>query len=222
MLLCPTCKKIVAVHDVIPHDGNKGMALSNFFTCHLSDLIILRNKKYKEKLAESYKIPINKIYCMDMVREWLPYTPPKFSGIFLYFGRIRKYKGLDKLKQIIEMNPDIKFRVVGEPDEYNREFVSQIKLLPNAAVIDVEVTDEEMRNEFINADWVILPYSSATQSGVIVDAYKYSRPVICFNVGAITEQIIDGKTGYIIPSDDVIAFSEKIRISNHLQDDVLV
>lgn len=62
---------------------------------------------------------------------------------------------------------------------------------------DYYVSDEEMKNYFVNCDWVILPYNSASQSGVIIDAYKYSRPVISFEVGAIVEQIIDGKSGCI-------------------------
>ena len=67
-----------------------------------------------------------------------------------------------------------------------------------------------MKKVFINADWAIVPYNSASQSGIIIDAYKYSRPVIAFNVGAIAEQVVDGTTGYLIEAGNIDAFSEKI------------
>ena len=47
MLLCPFKRTVVAVHDVIPHDGNKAMTLANYVTCHLSNGVILRNYMYK-------------------------------------------------------------------------------------------------------------------------------------------------------------------------------
>ena len=55
-----------------------------------------------------------------------------------------------------------------------------------------------MREAFVNCDWVIVPYNSASQSGIIIDAYKYSRPVIAFAVGAIPEQVDANKSGYLV------------------------
>jgi glycosyltransferase involved in cell wall biosynthesis len=55
-----------------------------------------------------------------------------------------------------------------------------------------------MIDYFNCSDCVILPYKSATQSGVIVDSYSFSRPCIAFNVGGIKEQIVDGQTGFLV------------------------
>ena len=214
MVLCPRCKKVVAVHDVIPHDGNRAMDLSNYVTCHQADHIVLRNKKYKQTLIKRYRISGEKITCIDLWRYCPPEDEPVFEKQFLCFGRIRKYKGFDLLKKIIEKTPEMHFRVVGEPDEASRPLVEEIKQLSNAEVTDQEVTDEEMRALFHKADWIVLPYSEATQSGVITDACLLSRPVIAFDVGAISEQIEDGKTGFLIPAGDVDAFSQKIKEVN--------
>ena len=73
------------------------------------------------------------------------------------------------------------------------------------------VSDDDMKNAFINCDWVIVPYNSASQSGIIIDAYKYSRPVIAFDVGAISEQVDNEKSGYLIPAGDNRAFAAKIK-----------
>ena len=73
------------------------------------------------------------------------------------------------------------------------------------------VTDTEMREAFVNCDWVIVPYNSASQSGIIIDAYKYSRPVIAFAVGAIPEQVDDGKSGYLVEAGDNKKFAYKLK-----------
>lgn len=70
-----------------------------------------------------------------------------------------------------------------------------------------------MHNYFFKADWIILPYESATQSGVIMDAYKHSRPVISFDVGAISEQVIDGNTGFLVEEGNIDMFVSKLRFA---------
>ena len=214
MALCPQCQKIVAVHDVIPHDGNKAMDLSNYVTCHMANHIILRNTMFKEELSRRYKISQKKISCLELWRDFPIYSKPKNTGILLCFGRIRKYKGFDKLLQIITATPEVSYRVVGEPDEESKVLVNQLKQCSNVVVIDHEVSDQEMIEEFEKADWLVLPYATATQSGVIVDAYLHARPVIAFNVGAISEQIIEGYNGHLVAKNDVSGFVSAIKKVN--------
>lgn len=211
MLLCPQCIKIVAVHDVIPHDGNKAMTLCNFVTSQMADHVILRNYMYKEVLSKRYRIPIKKITCFELWRDYPKQTPVVHTGVFLCFGRIRRYKGFDKLLQIVERTPNIDYRVVGEPDKESMPLVERLKQYENVCVVDHEVTDQQMVEEFKNADWLVLPYTEATQSGVITDACRFSRPSIAFNVGAISEQIADQISGFLIPEGDVDAFAKKIE-----------
>lgn len=216
MALCPRCKKIVAVHDVIPHDGNKAMDLSNFITCQMADQILLRNQKYRELLSKRLKVPAEKISSQEPWREFHDYSAPSHNGIFLCFGRIRKYKGFDKLEQIVAATPEITYRIVGEPDEESRPLIEELKKYANTQIIDREVSDQEMVKEFERADWTVLPYTAATQSGVIVDSLIHARPVIAFDVGAISEQIVDGYNGRIIPAGDVMAFVKAVREANDL------
>ncbi len=221
MLMCHKCKKIVAVHDVVPHDGNRAMFLSNYVTCHMANQIVLRNKKYLYTLCEKYHLSIKKIKCIELWRYWPAETKVRYTGIFLCFGRIRKYKGFDLLLNIIRISPNIKFLIVGDPDSESQGIVDKIKEYPNTTVVDREVTDREMESFFAMADWVILPYSAATQSGVIVDAYKYSRPIISFSVGAISEQVKNGVTGFLIKQGDVVKFSNVLkRVSELSRSDI--
>lgn len=211
MMLCPQCTRIVAVHDVLPHDGNKAMLLCNFVTTHQADHVILRNVQFKSLLAEKYHLKPEKITSFHLWRYYPAEREPSYSGTVLCFGRIRKYKGFDLFAQIIEQTPSVHYRVVGEPDEESVELVEKVRSYPNVEMIAQEVSDEEMERHFTECDWVVLPYFSATQSGVIVDACKYSRPTIAFNVGAIAEQIDDGVSGYLIPEQDTKAFAEKVN-----------
>ncbi|WP_242868058.1 glycosyltransferase family 4 protein [Bariatricus massiliensis] len=199
---------------MIPHDKNHAMAACNFVTCKMADHIILRNKKYKKVLAEKYRLPEREITCLELWRHFPPEMCSPHSGKFLCFGRIRKYKGFDLLEGIIGRTPQIQYQVVGEPDEESIAIVNKLKKYPNVFVDDREVSDKEMENYFKGADWVVLPYASATQSGVIVDACKYSRPVIAFNVGAISEQVKEGETGFLVPQKDVKGFANVISKVN--------
>lgn len=214
MLLCPQCIKIEAIHDVIPHDGNKGMTLCNFVTSHMADAVLLRNKKYIDILREKYILKKKRIISFDFWNDFPKKSEILGTGNFLYFGRIRPYKGLDTLYEIIKETPDAHFQIVGAPDEDTEGLLAEFSLFSNVEVIAREVTESEMETFFYNADWIVLPYKSATQSGVIMDAYRYSRPVIAFDVGAFAEQVIDGKTGFLIPEGDAVAFAQIVRKVN--------
>ena len=68
-----------------------------------------------------------------------------------------------------------------------------------------------MREAFINCDWAIVTYNSASQSGIIIDAYQYSRPVIAFAVGAIPEQVDAEKSGYLVEAGYNEKFAGKLK-----------
>ncbi len=59
----------------------------------------------------------------------------------------------------------------------------------------------------------------SSQSGIIIDAYKYSRPVIAFAVGAIPEEIDDGRSGYLVEAGNNEKFAEKLKEAIKLSTD---
>lgn len=211
MLMCPQCIRVEAVHDVVPHDLSKMIVLCTKLVCRIADHVILRNEKYKQHLSKKYKLPLSKITSFALWRFFPEEDRSTHSGKFLLFGRIRKYKGLDRLEAIIKETREIPYLIVGEPDEECRGTVESLKKYDNVKVIDREVSDQQMLDFFHDADWIVLPYTSATQSGVIVDSYLLSRPVIAFNVGAISEQIVDGVTGFLVEADNCSAFVEAVK-----------
>ena len=146
-----------------------------------------------------------------MWRRFPKYTEPRYSKRALFFGRMNPYKGVDNLLEIAKNCPEIQFDVVGRVDSQVQELVDELKELPNVTMNNGYVTDEEMAEAFIKTDWVVLPYNSATQSGVVIDGYRYGRPCIAFSVGAIVEQVCEGVSGFLIPEGNNVAFADKLR-----------
>lgn len=202
------------IHEVIPHEGDKQVKmvdLMNKAVVKLSDHIVLRNKKYIEELIKRYCIEKDRVHFLELWRRFPEFTEPKYTKRVLFFGRINPYKGVDNLLEIAKLCPDIHFDVIGRVDPQMQGIVDALKKLPNVFLNNNYVSDDEMKEAFINADWVILPYNSASQSGVIIDAYKYSRPVIAFDVGAIAEQVEDGISGFLIENKKNQLFAKKIK-----------
>ena len=189
------------IHEVIPHEGDKQVKmvdLMNKAVVNLSDHIVLRNKKYIDELIKRYGIEKDRVHFLELWRRFPKFTEPRYTKRVLFFGRINPYKGVDNLLEIAKLCPEIHFDVIGRVDPQMQGIVDELKKLPNVFLNNNYVSDDEMKEAFINADWVILPYNSASQSGVIIDAYKYSRPVIAFDVGAISEQIEDSVSGFLV------------------------
>lgn len=214
MMFSGTACTYQVIHEVIPHEGDsqvKMVDLMNKAVVKLADNIVLRNKKYVGDLINQYNVDSKKVHYLELWRRFPAFTEPRFSKRVLFFGRINPYKGADNLLEIARLCPEIQFDVVGRVDPQMQDIVKQLKTLPNVLVKSEYVSDEDMKEAFVNADWVIVPYNSASQSGVIIDAYKYSRLVIAFDVGAIAEQVDDGKSGYLVEAGDNEKFAERLK-----------
>jgi glycosyltransferase involved in cell wall biosynthesis len=128
--------------------------------------------------------------------------------ILLFFGYIRKYKGLDILidafKIISNKHNNVKLLIAGESYDDINIYINQINNLGLAEKIKLEnkyIANEEVYKYYSTADLVILPYRSGTQSGILNIAYGFLKPVLVTNVGGLTESIDAGKTGIIVQPD---------------------
>ena len=97
----------------------------------------------------------------------------------------------------------------GNRDEY-LELIDRQGIRDHVTVIDGYVPDKEVEKYFSAADLVVLPYESATQSGIVQIAYGFRKPVIVTNVGGLPEVVDDGVTGDIIEPFDDNALAEAI------------
>ena len=120
----------------------------------------------------------------------------------MFFGLIRDYKGLDTLLEAWSKSrrEGYKLLVVGEfyasRDKYI-ELIERLELKDDVVLHDFFVPDEDVRYYFSAADCVVLPYKTATQSGVTQICYNFSTPVIVTRVGGLAEIVPDGRVGFV-------------------------
>ncbi len=122
----------------------------------------------------------------------------------LFFGFIRKYKGLDLLLEAMAdervKQIGLKLIVAGEYYEdaapYN-EIIRKNKLENNIILKTEYISSEEVRYYFCAADMIAQPYRSATQSAVTQIAYHFEKPMLVTNVGGLPEIVPNNKVGYV-------------------------
>lgn len=213
--------RVKTIHDVGIHEGNNSMVNRwwNWTNFKDADKFVILSRKYVSELIER---GINKNDIVVIPHAGFDYykdlgqISSKQSGgkNILFFGRIDKYKGLEvlfaALPYIIEKHPDVKLSIVGNGDitDYANVITTHSA---NINVVNRWIKDDEVA-EFVNAcNVIVLPYTHATQSGVIPLAYAFSKPVVATRVGCLDEQVIDGETGYMCESHDPVALSDAIN-----------
>lgn len=141
---------------------------------------------------------------------------PAEGAVLLFFGFVRRYKGLDVL---IEAMPRILARrpvtliVAGEfyePVEPLRARIATLGIADRVRILDRYVPDEEVGDLVAAADLTVLPYRSATQSGVVQVAYAGGCPVVSTAVGGLPEVVFEGRTGHLVPPEDPEALAGAI------------
>lgn len=132
----------------------------------------------------------------------------------LFFGLIRTYKGLDILLEAFgKLDDDYQLIIAGEPygsfDKYQRI----IDRLPNKNRIRMclkYIKDSEVKDYFSAADLAVLPYRSATQSGISSVSYHFDVPMIVTDVGGLKETIGERKTGIVAQDQSPDAIRNEI------------
>ena len=138
--------------------------------------------------------------------------------VILFFGFIRKYKGLDILLEafkvlILESKiKSLKLLIAGEfyEDEKNYQELLNDPAIKNDLILHTNfISDSEVKYYLCAADCVVQPYRSATQSGVTPLAYHFEKPMIVTNVGGLPSLVPDRKVG-LIAEPDAKSIAEKI------------
>ncbi len=145
------------------------------------------------------------------------------GDVALFFGYVRHYKGLDTLltawKRVRAERPGATLVVAGEFYEKPEPYAALAQAAGGVRILNRYIADDEVEALFRAADVTVLPYRSATQSGVTHVAYALGSPVIATRTGGITETVRDGETGLTCPPEDPEAlaaavvrfFAERLR-----------
>ena len=205
---------ISIIDNIIPHEKRIGDKQFAQYYANACDGFVTMSHAVTEELKQFSDTPHvryipHPIY--DNFGEILPKTTAReFFGLkkdeklILFFGFIRKYKGLDILLEamtdtrIREMG--IKLMIAGEYYGDKPDYDAMIEK-GNLADCVIEkpdfISNEEVKYYFSAADVIVQPYKTATQSGISQMAYHFEKPMIVTNVGGLPEIVPDGKCGYV-------------------------
>lgn len=216
--------KIICIADnVIPHEKRFGDKLFTKYFLKSCNAFITMSEKVmgdlrlfqltKPALLVSHPLYDNfgAIISKKEAREKLGVGSPE--PIILFFGFIRKYKGLDLLFEAMAderiKKAGIKLLVAGEFYEDEKPFREQIEKLgiKDQLILKTDfIPDREVKYYLCAADAVIQPYRNATQSGVTPLAYHFEKPMVVTNVGGLPSLVPNRKAGLVVePNPQAIA-----------------
>ena len=207
------CKAVAVLDNVIPHEPHwfdkpltkwflKGcdgfVTMSQQVT---DDLLALRpDAKYVLLPHPLYSHFGEKLPREEAARQ-LGIDPARKT--LLFFGLIRDYKGLDILLEAFRDLPeDYQLVIAGEPYGSFDKYQAAIDSLPGKDRVHVfpdYIRDSEVKTYFSAADVTVLPYRSATQSGISSISYHFEVPMIVTDVGGLKGTIGDRGTGLVAP-----------------------
>jgi glycosyltransferase involved in cell wall biosynthesis len=216
--------KIVCIADnIIPHEkrfGDKSFTKYFLKSCDafitmsekvMADLRLFQKTKPAKLVSHPLYDNFGEIISKSDARKHLGL--PENEKIILFFGFIRKYKGLDLLFEAMAdkriKQSGIKLLVAGEFYEDEKQYHEQIEKLEIKEQLILKtdfIPDSEVKYYLCAADAVIQPYRNATQSGVTPLAYHFEKPMVVTNVGGLPSLVPDGKVGLVIePTPTAIA-----------------
>ena len=219
--------KIVCIADnIIPHEKRIGdIPFTKYFVTPIDAFITMSEKVLNDlpkfapgKAAQFVAHPLYDNFgekiSQATARNHL--NIPVAEKIILFFGFIRKYKGLDILLDAMKILKDVteklslsdnlplgaecKLLIAGEFYEDRKAYDEQIERLGinDMLILKTEfIADSEVKYYLCAADVVVQPYRSATQSGVTPLAYHFEKPMIVTNVGGLPSLVPDDKVGLI-------------------------
>lgn len=200
---------VLTIHDVVSHPGEeRGLRMVMHRTlARAARKIIVHGDALREQLRRvAPKVvahtPVAAIPhgVLGMYKAWDAPDVPLEPRTVLFFGRMTRYKGLDVLVRaqalVSERVPGARFVIAGR-GEALAMYATQLRA-PGFEVHDRFIANAEVAALFRRAAVVVLPYTEASQSGVIPVAYAFGTPVIVTRIGSLPEVVDDGGSGLIV------------------------
>jgi glycosyltransferase involved in cell wall biosynthesis len=218
-------RAVFVCDNIVPHERTPlDLPLTRYALAPVDGFVVMsesvRDDLLRIRPAARWKLVRHPIYSLFGARVAKPEARAALGlepgPWILFFGYVRPYKGLDLL---IEALPAIRARrgvrllVAGEFYEGEgriRRRVTELGLA-DAVRFDADyIPEARVPLYFSAADVVVLPYRTATQSGIIQIAYHLETPVICTDVGGLAEVVPEGRTGFIVPPGDAGALAAAV------------
>ena len=210
--LRPDVKCISILHNVIPHEKKfYDRSANRYFLKQNDGFVVLSDAVLKDLLsikpeAKYLRIdhPIYNQFGMKIAREEALKRLELDSSkkYLLFFGFVRDYKGLDLLLEAMsDLEDDVHLIVAGEVygsfTKY-QNIIDSNGLKERVHLFQQYISDDEVTEYFSASDVCMLPYKSATQSGITAISHHFDLPIIATDVGGLKENTKHGETGLIV------------------------
>ena len=217
--------RISILDNVIPHEHRFfDKPFNRFFLKHNDGFVVMSDSVLKDLLslkpdAKYLRIdhPLYDHFGKQLDRDEacakLGIDPSK--KIILFFGFIRDYKGLDILLDATASLSDdycvvVAGEVYGSFEKYEQQII-KLGIQNKLKLFNQYIGDQEVPLYFSAADVCVLPYKSATQSGITSIAMHFNLPIIATDTGGLKELVQHEKTGLIVDQPDAVLLSESIK-----------
>jgi D-inositol-3-phosphate glycosyltransferase len=217
-------KTLFLCHNIVPHERRWGDAALTKYALRSADYFLVQSQEVEQDLLRMvpdarYVVSPHPVY--ELFGAPLPKGDSRnrlgisAKNVLLFFGYIRRYKGLGVLIEAMKYcENDVLLLVVGEfyeDESLYRQKVKKMGLESCIRFVSEYVPQEDVAAYFSAADVVVLPYLSATQSGIAQVAYNFDKPVIATDVGGLGDVVRNNVTGYLVPSNDPHALAQSIQ-----------
>jgi glycosyltransferase involved in cell wall biosynthesis len=213
-------RTVLTIHDVVAHPGHIRQLVRYFkrLPRKKARKIIVHGDYLKKQFVAGSKRKYEDIHIIphgafSIYKKWDDVSVSEEKNTILFFGRIFEYKGIDILikaqPKVTSHIPDAKIIIAGRGEEFSK-YQDLIQDESRFEIHNRFIANEEIPKFFRRASLVVLPYTEASQSGIIPIAYVFGKPVVVTDVGSIPEVVDVGKTGFIVPPKDPEALAEAI------------
>ena len=225
-------KVVLTVHDVSSFSNSSNSLVIGKLVYKLTDRIITHNEFSKSEIINvnanlsscisivphgNFTPFINVQYDKEKSKEQL--SIPNNRRILLFFGMIKKVKGLEfllsALKGVIKQNPDVLLVIAGKPWENDfsayQKIIDENNLSEYILLHAKFIPQEDVEHYYCASDLVVLPYKKIYQSGVLMMALSYERPVLVSDLPPLKEIISDNENGFLFKTENVSDLSAKLN-----------
>jgi glycosyltransferase involved in cell wall biosynthesis len=227
-------KKIAIIHNLIPHEPRFfDKWLNQYFLKRYDGFVVMSDAVERDLLSMKPNAQH-----VRMVHPWYDHFGEKIAKeeaqnqlklfpnkkTLLFFGLIRDYKGLDLLIEAFAgITDDYQLVIAGEVYGNLKKYEDQIRLSgvnERIFFFNQYIPDSEVRVFFSAADLCVLPYRTATQSGITATSFHFELPIIATNVGGLREIIGHEKMGLIVDKPEPVAIRRSIEyyFDQHLEE----
>jgi len=175
-----------------------------------SDVVIVNGANQVGLVQDLFSIPTDRVVHIPLgprttAMRWSQQRNAEEPGTVLFFGRAHPHKGLEYLVRaqplISNQLPHARILIAAHGQELQR----CRNMIEDGSKFEIHegfVSGDVLANFFERASIVVLPYLSASTSGLLMTAYVFGKPVVATKVGSLPEYVQDGATGLLVPPGD--------------------